>query len=118
MKGFEAKTKYIKECSFRKLLLDFCRIHFLKLLESPLKEDKKADETDADRLDREFKNKHRLFGNIEFVGELHKRQLITDIVLQTIFNNLLGIGLENDTNVNDNTIEAAIKLISKLGLTL
>jgi hypothetical protein len=31
---------------------------------------------------------------------------------------LLGIGLESDDKVNDNTIEAGIRLISKLGITL
>lgn len=31
---------------------------------------------------------------------------------------MLGIGLESDDKVNDNTIEAGIRLISKLGITL
>jgi hypothetical protein len=35
-----------------------------------------------------------------------------------VFSSLLGIDQESDSNVNDNTIEAAIRLISKLGLTL
>jgi hypothetical protein len=37
--------------------------------------------------------------------------------MESIFGSLLGINTDSDTNVNDNTIEAAIKLVSKLGLT-
>lgn len=35
-----------------------------------------------------------------------------------MLSNLLGINLDSDDKVNDNTIEAGIRLISKLGLTL
>jgi hypothetical protein len=29
-------------------------------------------------MEREFKTKHKLFGNIEFVGELFKLNIVTD----------------------------------------
>lgn len=32
-----------------------------------------------------------------------------------MFNSLLGVGQQSDTNVNDNTIEAAIRLMNKIG---
>jgi hypothetical protein len=35
-----------------------------------------------------------------------------------VFHTLLGFNVESDSNVNDNTIDAAIKLINKLGFTL
>lgn len=35
-----------------------------------------------------------------------------------MFSSLLGIGQESDLDVNDNTIGAALRLISKLGPTL
>jgi hypothetical protein len=33
---------------------------------------KKVDESEEDRLERELKEKEKLFGNIEFIGELYK----------------------------------------------
>ena len=42
---------------------------------------------------------------------------MTEVIMESIFGSLLGINTDSDTNVNDNTIEAAIKLVSKLGLT-
>jgi len=33
-------------------------------------------EKEEDRLERELKTKHKLFGNIDFVGEIYKRGLL------------------------------------------
>jgi hypothetical protein len=99
-------------------MLLYCRESFEALLQTPLTEEKKADEKEEDRAERDFKTKHKLFGNIEFVGELFKQMIVTDQVMSQVFSSLLGIGQESDQNVNDNTIEAAIRLISKLGPTL
>lgn len=59
-----------------------------------------------------------MFGNIEFVGELFKRQMVTDNIMIQIFTSLLGNDQGNDDKVNDNTIEAALKLMTMLGLNL
>jgi len=45
-----------------------------------LSEQKKEPEKEEDRLDRELKTKHKLFGNIEFVGELFKQYIVTEQV--------------------------------------
>jgi hypothetical protein len=99
-------------------MLTYCRESFEALLQTPLTEEKKIDEKEEDRQERDFKTKHKLFGNIEFVGELFKQMLVTDLVMSQVFSSLLGIGQESDLNVNDNTIEAGLRLISKLGPTL
>jgi hypothetical protein len=52
------------------------------------------------------------------VGELIKASIVTDQIMQSVFFSLLGIDQATDTSVNDNTCEAAIRLISKLGITL
>lgn len=62
-------------------MLSYCRESFEALLHSPLTEEKKADEKEEDRAERDFKTKHKLFGNIEFVGELYKQGIVTDQVM-------------------------------------
>ena len=82
------------------------------------KEEKKESETEEDRLDRELRIKHKLFGNIDFVGELYKELLISDVILTSIFENLLGIDQQSTSAVSDITIDAALQLINKLGKKL
>lgn len=62
-----------------------------------------------------MRNKHKLFGNIDFVGELYKERLISDTILTSIFESLLGIDQLSTNAVSDITIDAALKLINKLG---
>lgn len=118
MKGMKPTKGNIKECSFRRHLLLYCKESFEALLQTPLTEEKKSDEKEEDRMEREFKTKHKLFGNIEFVGELFKLSIVTDMVMNQVFTSLLGIDVESDASVNDITIEAALRLVSKLGPTL
>lgn len=79
--------------------------------------EKKNGEKEEDRLDREFLKKHKCFGNIEFVGELYKEGLISDIILSSIFESMLGIDQKAD-HINNITVEAALILINKLGSTM
>lgn len=81
IRGLKASKGNIKKCEFRKQMLTYCRESFEALLSTPLTEEKKQDEKEEDRAEREFKTKHKLFGNIEFVGELYKSQIITDQVM-------------------------------------
>ena len=46
------------------------------------------------------------------MGELFKLHIITEIVIKQVLSSLL------DKNVNDITVEAAIKLMANIGLTL
>jgi hypothetical protein len=104
-----------KLCVFREELVKYCKSSFDLLLNAPDKEEKKEWETEEDRLDRELRIKHKLFGNIDFVGELYKELLISDVILTSIFENLLGIDQQTTSEVTDITIEAALILINKLG---
>jgi len=82
----------------------------------PDKFEKEKNENEDDRLDRELRYKHKLFGNIDFVGELYSFGLLSENVLNSIFTSLLGIDTTNTTNsVSDITIDAALKLVNKLG---
>lgn len=81
----------MKVVSFRAQLLNYCRESFDALLQTPLIEVKKDDEKEEDRMEREFKTKHKLFGNIEFVGELFKLLIVTEAVMKQVLSSLLGI---------------------------
>ena len=55
-----------------------------------------------------------MFGNVEFVGELFRRRILPKTILVNIFELLLGLK-ENDSKPDDLTVEAAIKLMNKVG---
>lgn len=121
MKNMRTVMTNLKHSQFRQKLLGNCRDSFEHLINQPgLREAKKEDESEDDRLDREMKLKHKLLGNIDFVGELYKEQLLSDSIINSIFECLLGYGEsgENYQDFNDNTIEAALKLINKIGCTM
>jgi hypothetical protein len=80
--------------------------------------ERRENESEEDRKERELRTKHKLFGNIEFVGELFKFQIVTETIFVSVLESLLGTGIGDDQNINDNTIEAAIRLINSNGLTI
>lgn len=58
----------------------------------------------------------RLFGNINFVGELNRRQLIQESIILSVFDTLLAIESPEQVQfVNDQTVEGATILINKIG---
>ena len=57
-----------------------------------------------------LKRQHKLFGNIEFVGELFTVHLLRHDIAKSIFEWLL-----HDEQLNDDTVEAAIRFIEKIG---
>lgn len=68
-----------------------CKNSFEEFLKQPEKVEKQQNETEEDRLDRELRTKHKLFGNIDFVGELYKEGILSETILISIFEVLLGI---------------------------
>lgn len=56
----------------------------------------------------------KLFGNIEFVGELYRRKLLPELTLVAVFDSLLGISDINDS-IDDLVIEGSINLMEKVG---
>jgi hypothetical protein len=92
LKGLEPTRSNVKQSVFRDELIKDCKSSFELLLNAPEKEEKKEWGTEKDRLDRELTTKHKLLGNIDFVGELYKKELlISDVILTSMFENLLDI---------------------------
>lgn len=52
------------------------------------------------------------------MGELFKVFIVTEQVMNQVLSNLVGLEIEQQDRVNDNTVEAAIRLLTKLGLAL
>jgi hypothetical protein len=115
IKGLPPTREYAKQCIFRKELLKNFKSSFDLLLNAPEKEEKKEWETEEDRLDRELRTKHKLFGNIDFMGELYKELIISPVILTSVFEYLLGIDQLTTGAVTNIMIEAALILINKLG---
>lgn len=57
-----------------------------------------------------LKRQHKLFGNIEFIGELFMCHILRVDTAKSIFANLIS-----SENFVDDTVEAAIKFIEKIG---
>jgi hypothetical protein len=78
-----------------------------------------ADEREAynDNFEKAIIFQTKLFGNIEFVGELYRRKILQESTLKTVFESLLGMSDIND-EVDDLVIEGAVNLMNKVGFVL
>lgn len=111
----------LKFCNFRKKLLDYCREVYLEFFQQEddfEKLQKKAEDAGksynaADHQDAMFKRQHKLFGNIEFIGELFTSHLLRNDTAKLILENLL-----DKNSFTDDTVEAAIRFIEKIGQTI
>lgn len=66
----------------------------------------------ADNLEAAILFQQKLFGNIEFVGELYRRKLLPEATLVTVFDSLLGI---SENTIDDLVLEGSINLMEKVG---
>lgn len=71
LRGFESKVVTLKNSNFRKTLLDNCKSSFDHFFSEEIKEQRKTMDEES-----HMKFKHRLLGNIKFVGELNRRNLL------------------------------------------
>lgn len=111
LRGLDAKKTTLKNSTFRKTLLAECKSSFDQFF---LQDKEKRAAMDTEAL---YKYQKRLFGNVKFVGELNRRNLLQESIIISVFNSLLGV---NDVNgqresVNDDTIEGATVLMNKIG---
>lgn len=91
-------------------MFNVCKTCFEKFFDK--EEVKKHNET----LERALNFKDRLYGNLNFVGELYRRKILPEQILVTVFNSLLGKSdINQDETVNDLHVEGAINLMNKVG---
>lgn len=113
LRGFEAKAFNLKHSEFRKTLLEFCKTSFDQFFSEQAKETRKT--MDEEQL---MKFRQRLFGNIKFVGELNRRNLLSESIIISVFNMLLGIEEQYKNKVDNDTYEGANILANKIGYLL
>jgi hypothetical protein len=89
--------------------LEFCRSSFEKFFDKETKD--KAYETDEKRM--MFQSK--LFGNLQFIGELYRRKILSQNIIDSVFESLLVMDSTDDSKVNDLVVEGAINLMNKAG---
>ena len=116
------KINNLKHSKFRVSLLKECQECFNQFFkEKPFDSQTPSGDMDAAELkalqEKAYIFKMRLFGNIEFVGELYIRKILLEKTLLSVFQQLLGISddLFDDNEANDQTIEGAINLMHKCG---
>lgn len=113
-KGKKAVQGNLKLCEFRVKLLDRCKTcfeDFFSLADPKAEAEAAGKEIDAEEIkERTLKRKEKLFGNIEFVGELHKAGLLSDSITKSIFKTLLDVA-----KFSDDTIEAGMRFLEKVG---
>ncbi|TNV85454.1 hypothetical protein FGO68_gene13109 [Halteria grandinella] len=114
LQGLKPTVKNIKNSKFRANLLTNCRSSFDQFFTPEVK--KIIEKNDNEEL---LKFQHRLYGNIAFVGELNRRGLIQESIILSVFDMLLAIETNGQLDfVNDMTVEGAVILIEKIGITL
>lgn len=101
LKGEKKSKSNMSKSVFRKNLIEACQSCFMRFFEP--EERQKLNDPEKSIL---FKD--RLFGNIEFVGELFRRNILSENTLNGIFGQLTD-------EVCDFTIEGAIVLMNKIG---
>lgn len=102
------KIGNMKNSMFRKTLFSICKDCFEKFFDA--EEKKKAKENK----EKAIVFKLKLFGNLDFVGELYRRKILPEAILNTVFESLLCI--TNYDTVDDLNTEGAINLMNKVGL--
>jgi hypothetical protein len=113
--------------AFRRILLNKCQEEFesgqkwADQAESMAKEQKKADELPAEErealMEKVFainKAKRRALGNIHFIGELFKLQMLTEKIIHACISQLL----RNITEPEEEDIESLCKLMTTVGQKL
>lgn len=113
-KGIKPTPINLKESTFRIKMLAYCKSSFESFFHDPPMVN--IDVND-ENYEKEIGKTKKLFGNIEFCGDLHRHRILSDQTLWSVFAGLLGLNKEEgpDKSVNDNTVEAALKLITKIG---
>ena len=106
LRGQSAAKANMKNSMFRKSLFEVCKQCFEKFFDS---EERNKQMTNPDTAVL-FKTK--LFGNIDFVGELYRRKLLPHATLISVFQSLLGI---SESSIDDLVLEGAINLMNKVG---
>lgn len=102
------KISNMKNSMFRKTLFSICKDCFEKFFDADEKTKAKSSK------ERTIIFKLKLYGNLDFVGELYRRKILPEAILNTVFESLICISNMNEV-VDDLNTEGAINLMNKVG---
>lgn len=130
-----ANRTAIKNCSFKRILLNACQEEFEKdniyeELEENYKkakaEDKITPEMETDYQEKRMIMKSRMLGNIRFIGELYRKGMLQERIMHECIMKLMGVhvkdGVLTATHPSDSpdeeNLESLCKLLSTMGKDL
>jgi hypothetical protein len=90
-KGIKPTPVNLKESTFRVKMLAFCKSSFESFFQDPPMVN--IDVND-ENYEKEIGRTKKLFGNIEFCGDLHRNRILSDNTLWSVFAGLLGLNKE------------------------
>ncbi|KAG8391465.1 hypothetical protein BUALT_Bualt01G0190600 [Buddleja alternifolia] len=102
--------------TFKRLLLNKCQEEF----ERGEREEEEANKAEAEgevkltaeeREEKRLQARRRMLGNIRLIGELYKKRMLTERIMHSCINKLLG----QHQNPDEENIEALCKLMSTIG---
>lgn len=108
LRNKKTTIQFMKQSAFRKMLFEVCKQCFEKFFDEAEREKAKQS------TERTIVYTQKLFGNLEFVGELYRRKMLPETVLISVFNSLLGFS-EINQKIDDLMVEGASKLMDKVG---
>ena len=108
LRNMKVTIQFMKLSSFRKMLFEVCKQCFEKFFDKGEKAKLEGN------IETQIKFTQKLFGNLDFVGELYRRKILPETILISVFNSLLGISDMNN-EIEDFNIEGAVKLMDKTG---
>ncbi|CDW87535.1 eukaryotic translation initiation factor 4g-like [Stylonychia lemnae] len=110
LRNLDTRISNSKYSNFRKTLLEECKTSFEQFFSVDQDQRKQMNQ------DQLYKFQKKLMGNVRFVGELNRRQLLQDSIIISVLNSLIGAETEAQRKfVNDDTLEGAITLMNKIG---
>lgn len=104
-----------EKITFKRLLLNKCQEEFERgereEQEANEAEEGESKQTEEEREEKRLRVRRRMLGNIRLIGELYKKKMLTERIMHSCINKLLG----QDQNPDEENIEALCKLMSTIG---
>ncbi|KAL2612493.1 hypothetical protein R1flu_024185 [Riccia fluitans] len=105
-----------EKITFKRVLLNKCQEEFERGEREQQEAEKTEEEgevklTDEEREEKRVKARRRMLGNIRFIGELYKKNMLTERIMHECIKKLLG----EYQNPDEEDVEALCKLMSTIG---
>merc|ERR1719498_1889936 len=123
----DCRKQASKVTSFKRLMLNMCQEAFEENTQAELAgvDDKREGESDKECEQRRVQRKGRVIGNIRFIGELYKKDMLQERIMHECVGKLLRMEVEYKTPLvrpnwrekypDDEDVECCCKLLASTG---